>query len=73
MKDTKRRQPFIGYAKSPLTGDDIRVVSGVLYDEGNIQVLWRLDIGYTGQQFCSIAFVFGMKICGGKVYKVEVE
>ena len=33
-----------------------KLANGVLYNEGNIQVLWRHDIGYTGQQYCSISY-----------------
>ncbi len=30
------------------------LATGVLYDEGNVQVLWRIDIGYTAEQYASI-------------------
>ncbi len=30
------------------------VATGVIYDEGNVQVLWRVDRGYTAEQYASI-------------------
>ena len=27
---------------------------GSLYNEGNVQVLWRIDRGYTAEQYASI-------------------
>ena len=36
------------------------VASGVLYTEGNVQILWRQDIGDTGEQFNTIANLIGL-------------
>lgn len=47
--DEKRRRTF-------QLEDNIGNVlaTGVLYDEGNVQVLWRIDCGYTAEQYASI-------------------
>ena len=37
-----------------------RLASGVLYDEGNVQVLWRKDRGWTGEQYASIHLVLDL-------------
>lgn len=49
MMDEKRRRTF-------QLEDSIGNVlaTGVLYDEGNVQVLWRIDCGYTAEQYASI-------------------
>ncbi len=31
-----------------------KLATGVLYNEGNVQVLWRADIGWTGEQYSSL-------------------
>lgn len=31
-----------------------KLATGVLYDEGNVQVLWRVDCGYTAEQYASL-------------------
>lgn len=51
--DTKRRQPFIveGTAHQLLA-------TGILYEEGNVQLEWRASIGWTAEQFHSIEKVF---------------
>ena len=36
-----------------------KLATGVLYDEGNVQVLWRVDIGYTAEQYASIRLDVG--------------
>ena len=52
----KRRQPFgVWSTKSEL------LAMGVLYDDGNVQVLWRKSLGWTGEQFHSIAQMFGVE------------
>lgn len=33
---------------------------GLLYDEGNVQVLWRSDIGWTAEQYASVATVLDL-------------
>ncbi len=30
-----------------------KLATGVIYDEGNVQVLWRADCGYTAEQYAS--------------------
>ena len=53
--DTKPRIPFV------VTDDDGALwASGNLYEEGNIQVLWRKDIGFCGQQFSNISYAFDL-------------
>lgn len=37
-----------------------RLASGVLYDEGNVQILWRSDCGWTGEQYTSIHLVLDL-------------
>lgn len=56
--DTKRRRRFVGYKRHPLIA--LKRCWGLLYDEGNVQVLWRSDIGWTAQQLDSIAKVFDL-------------
>ena len=53
-KDTKRRQIWRAYSRETL------VAEGIVYDQGNIQVLWRADIGWTGQQYASTAHIRGL-------------
>lgn len=31
-----------------------KLANGVIYDEGNVQVLWRVDRGYTAEQYASL-------------------
>ena len=31
------------------------VATGTLYPEGNVQILWRIDIGFTAEQYASIS------------------
>ena len=45
----KGRQMFIVES-----GDGEVLAKGVLYDDGNIQILWRKSIGWTGEQHYSI-------------------
>ena len=37
-----------------------RLAYGVLYNEGNVQVLWRADHGHTAEQYSSLASVLGL-------------
>ena len=47
--DIKRRRSF------QLEDDKgNKLATGVIYDEGNVQVLWRVDRGYTAEQYASI-------------------
>lgn len=52
----KRRRIFKVYTTK---GKEL-VASGVLYEEGNVQVLWRKDIGYTSEQYSGLYFVLGI-------------
>ena len=54
--DTKRRRKFFLY-------DDYNnpKAMGVLYDEGNVQVLWRSDIGWTGELYSNIGLVLDIR------------
>lgn len=46
--DTKRRRNFqLEDAKGN------KLATGIIYDEGNVQVLWRVDCGYTAEQYAS--------------------
>ena len=65
--DTKQRIPF--YVKD--TRGTIWA-SGIMYDEGNIQVLWRADIGHCGQQFDCIRHAFGL-FPSAKVVELSVN
>ena len=62
--DQKRRQPF---QVESATGD--LLAFGLLYDEGNCQVLWRNSIGYTAEQYHSITGMFGIEI-GATVVRI---
>ena len=47
--DEKRRRSF------QLEDDNgNKLANGVIYDEGNVQVLWRVDCGYTAEQYASL-------------------
>ena len=53
--DDKRRRAF--------TLEDAEgqpLAEGILYDEGNVQILWRADIGDTGEQYASIRLVLDL-------------
>ena len=53
--DIKRRRYF------HLEGADGKeLASGVLYDEGNVQVLWRVDRGYTAEQYASLNLILDL-------------
>lgn len=53
--DAKRRRYF-----HLENADGERLVYAVLYDEGNVQVLWRADRGYTAEQYSSLTLVLGL-------------
>ncbi len=53
--DGKRRRTF---QLESASGE--KLASGVLYDEGNVQVLWRSDIGYTAEQYSSLSLVLNL-------------
>lgn len=53
--DTKRRRLF-----QLENTDGKKLAQGVLYDEGNVQVLWRIDRGYTAEQYASLNLVLDL-------------
>ena len=53
--DEKRRVPW-----QLEDVDGSILASGVLYDEGNVQVFWRADYGYTAEQYASAAYLIGL-------------
>ena len=53
--DEKRRRDF---KVSDIDG--VEFANGILYDEGNIQVLWRTDIGYCAEQYSSLIYAFDL-------------
>ena len=63
--DTKRRRYF-----HLEDADGKKLANGVLYDEGNVQVLWRIDRGYTAEQYASLNLVLDL-MPGIKVLRLE--
>lgn len=53
--DAKRRRYF-----HLENADGKRLAYGVLYDEGNVQILWRDDCGHTAEQYASINLVLDL-------------
>ena len=53
--NTKRRRLF-----HLENADGKELAHGVLYDEGNVQVLWRIDCGYTAEQYASLNLVLDL-------------
>lgn len=53
--DTKRR---VAWQLEDVEGDIL--ATGVLYDEGNVQVFWRADRGYTAEQYNNASYLFGL-------------
>ncbi|MCG9129745.1 hypothetical protein JT359_19320 [Candidatus Poribacteria bacterium] len=53
--DVKRRRSF---QLEDVEGN--KLASGILYDEGNVQVLWRIDIGYTAEQYSSLHLIIDL-------------
>ena len=53
--DTKRRRYF-----HLENADGEKLAYGVLYDEGNVQILWRVDHGYTAEQYSSLTPVLNL-------------
>ncbi|MXV74184.1 hypothetical protein F4Z99_07885 [Candidatus Poribacteria bacterium] len=53
--NTKRRRLF-----QLEDTDGKKLAHGVLYDEGNVQVLWRVDRGYTAEQYASLNLVLDL-------------
>ena len=54
MKNKKRR-PFV---LKDAAGN--KIAHGVVYEQGNVQVLWREDLGWGGEQYYSLANVLDM-------------
>lgn len=50
--------------------DGKELANGILYDEGNVQVLWRIDRGYTAEQYASVNLVLDL-IPGIAVLRLE--
>ena len=63
--DTKRRRYF-----QLENVDGKRLASGILYDEGNVQILWRDDCGHTAEQYASINLVLDL-VPGVTVLRLE--
>ena len=63
--DTKRRRFF---HLENANGKEL--ANGILYDEGNVQVLWRIDRGYTAEQYASVNLVLDL-IPGVTVFRLE--
>lgn len=40
--------------------DSNKLAEGVLYDEGNVQVLWRVDVGWTAEQYASALYLLAL-------------
>lgn len=53
--DEKRRRSFFLENKYGYP-----VAKGILYDEGNVQILWRHDTGFTAEQYASIRHVLDL-------------
>ena len=63
--DTKRRRLF-----HLEDADGKELANGILYDEGNVQVLWRIDHGWTAEQYASVNLVLDL-IPGITVLRLE--
>ena len=57
MPSEKRRQPF---QCEDANGNILAF--GVLYADSNVQIHWRISIGWTAEQFHSIANMFGLEV-----------
>ena len=55
MDEKKKRRKF-----ELLSESGIVIATGICYDEYNVQILWRSDIGWTGQQYHSVAQVLNL-------------
>ena len=49
------------------------LASGVLYDEGNVQVFWRADVDFTAEQYASAVHLLGLMpdVAALRVFKGE--
>ncbi len=50
--------------------DGKNLAHGILYDEGNVQILWRHDCGHTAEQYASINLVLDL-VPGIAVLRLE--
>lgn len=64
--DSKRRQPFEVRSDS---GELLAM--GVLYNDCNVQVLWRKSVGWTAEQYHTIAQMFGIEVGASVVCLVD--
>ena len=55
MKNQKNRRPF-----TLKDSHGITIASGVVYDQGNVQVLWREDLGWGGEQYQTTANILNL-------------
>ena len=55
MKNEKKRRPF-----SLRNKYGVMVATGVVYDQGNVQVLWRKDLGWGGEQYQTTANILNL-------------
>jgi len=65
--DAKRRRYF-----HLENADGKRLAYGILYDEGNVQLLWRDDYGHTAEQYASINLVLDL-VPGISVLRLECD
>lgn len=65
--DQKNRQPFTVEKRCGKV-----VGRGVLYEQGNVQILWLADRGWTGIQYSNLGNVVGI-LEGATVIRVEGE
>lgn len=65
--DTKRRRYF-----HLEDAEGKRLAYGVLYDEANVQLLWRADCGHTAEQYASINLVLDL-VPGVTVLRFETD
>ena len=63
--DAKRRRHF-----HLENAEGKSLASGILYDEGNVQLLWRDDSGHTAEQYASINLVLDL-VPGVTVLRLE--
>lgn len=55
MKDEKVRKQIV------VSNENGEILAkGVYYRDGNVQILWRKDIGWTSEQYDSIANLIGI-------------
>ena len=50
--------------RQPLVVEDSRgnlLAMGVLYNDGNVQILWRRRLGWTGEQFNGLQNLMGIE------------